>query len=236
MLPLDIAKHLDSRGPLGCRLIILTLLTRSRVGGPSAEFYLAIWSQHLLQDFNIGFNEPWLMDTPTSLGANIYDTRQVYGVDLRMTGASVSVGRRFAWPDAYFRGDWIVSGQKLDVASGEAYGYLDGDYSEISVTQVISRNSTDNPIFPTVGSNVSLSDELTGGLLLPGQINFQKHVFSADWYSIDVGTKEWFCTVVRFRSCRLVNQSCVCSNQRRIFNGRHRTGLYCDDSFARIRR
>ncbi len=74
--------------------------------------------------FNIGFNEPWLMDTPTSLGANIYDTRQVYGVDLRMTGASVSVGRRFAWPDAYFRGDWIVSGQKLDVASGEAYGYL----------------------------------------------------------------------------------------------------------------
>lgn len=140
--------------------------------------------------FNLGFSEPWFMDTPTSLGVNLYDTRQVYGVDLRMTGASVSVGRRFGWPDMYFRGDWIFSGQKVDVANGEAYGYLNGDYSEFTATQVISRNSTDNPIFPTVGSNVSLTDEIAGPPILPGQINFHKHVFSADWYTSMFGTSK----------------------------------------------
>jgi outer membrane protein insertion porin family len=138
--------------------------------------------------FQVGFNEPWLMDTPTSLGVSVYDTRQVYGVDLRMTGASVSVGRRFGWPDLYFRGDWIFSGQRVDVANGTYYGYLNGDYSEFTATEVISRNSTDNPTFPTVGSNVSLTDEIAGPPILPGQINFHKHVFSADWYTSLFGT------------------------------------------------
>jgi outer membrane protein insertion porin family len=140
--------------------------------------------------FNLGFSEPWFMNTPTSLGANIYDTRQIYQVDLGMTGASVSIGRRFNWPDAYFRGDWILSGQKLSVSNGQVYGYLDGNYSEFSITQVISRNSTDNPIFPTIGSNVSLTDQITGPPLLPGQINFHKHVFSADWYTSMFGTNK----------------------------------------------
>lgn len=138
--------------------------------------------------FQIGFSEPWLMDTPTSLGVNLFDTRQVYGYDLKMTGGSVSVGRRFGWPDLYFRGDWIFTGEKDAIANGTLYGYLDGDYSKFSLTQVISRNSTDNPIFPTVGSNVSLTDEIAGPPVLPGQINFHKHVFSADWYSSMFGT------------------------------------------------
>jgi outer membrane protein insertion porin family len=140
--------------------------------------------------FQVGFNEPWFMDTPTSLGVNVFDTRQVYGYDLAMAGGSVSVGRRFGWPDAYFRGDWILTGEKDAIANGTAYGYLDGDYSKFSLTQVISRNSTDNPIFPTVGSNVSLTDEIAGPPILPGQINFHKHVFSADWYTQMFGTNK----------------------------------------------
>jgi outer membrane protein insertion porin family len=158
--------------------------------GQSLSFTWQFGVSTYYRTFQLGFNEPWFMDTPTSLGVSLFDTRQVYGVDLRMTGASASVGRRFDWPDAYFRGDWIISGQKVAVANGEAYGYLNGDYSEFTVTQVISRNSTDNPIFPTIGSNVSLTDEIAGSPVLPGQINFHKHVFSADWYTSLFGTNK----------------------------------------------
>ncbi len=137
--------------------------------------------------FSLGFSEPWFMDTPTSLGVNVFDTRQIYYNDFRMTGASVSVGRRLRWPDDYFRADWIFTAQRNDFISGVTNLYPLGVSSEVSLTQVISRNSTDSPIFPTVGSSVSLSDEIAGPPL-PGETSFHKHIFSGDFYTSMFGT------------------------------------------------
>jgi len=131
--------------------------------------------------FSIGFQEPWMFDTPTLFGVNLFDQRQIFYYDLRITGASVRVGRRFKWPDYLFRGDWTVRFQRNDVIAGGSY-YLEGLTTQVGISQVISRNSTDSPIFPTRGSSFSLLTELSGGPLLPGNVNFHKHVFNADWY------------------------------------------------------
>ena len=117
--------------------------------------------------FTLGFTEPWLYDTPTLLGVSLFDTRQIYGYDYEQMGGSVRVGRRFRWPDDYFRGDWILAMQRNDVRNGQGI-YREGKTTQVSVTQVISRNSVDNPVFPTYGSNVSLSIQISGGPLLPG--------------------------------------------------------------------
>ncbi len=130
--------------------------------------------------FSIGFTEPWMFDTPTLVGVNLFDQRQIFYYDLRLTGASVRVGRRFKWPDYLFRGDWTLRYQKNDVISGGSY-YLEGLTTQVDISQVISRNSTDSPIFPTRGSNFSLLTELSGGIL-PGNVKFSKHIFNADWY------------------------------------------------------
>ncbi len=132
--------------------------------------------------FQLGFNEPWLWDTPTSFGVNLFDTQQYYIYDLTMAGGSISIGRRLRWPDPYFRINWIFTGEKLDVTNGGGY-YPEGVNTEWNLTQVISRNSTNSPIFPTVGSDISLSDELAGPPILPGTVDFQKHVFNADFYT-----------------------------------------------------
>lgn len=130
--------------------------------------------------FSIGFTEPWMFDTPTLFGVNLFDQRQIFYYDLRLTGASVRVGRRFRWPDYLFRGDWTLRFQRNDVISGGSY-YLEGTTTQVDISQVISRNSTDSPIFPTRGSNFSLLTELSGGFL-PGNVKFSKHIFNADWY------------------------------------------------------
>lgn len=130
--------------------------------------------------FSIGFQEPWMFDTPTLLGVNLFDQRQIFYYDLRLTGASVRIGRRFKWPDYLFRGDWTIKFQRNDVISGGSY-YLEGLTTQVDISQVISRNSTDSPIFPTRGSNISLLTELSGGAL-PGNVKFSKHIFSADWF------------------------------------------------------
>ena len=139
------------------------------------------------QTFTIGFTEPWMFDTPTLFGVSLFDTRTRFNYDLRQTGGSIRVGRRFKWPDMYFRGDWILNGQHNDVVNGNGI-YNEGRSSQISLTQIISRNSVDNPVFPSSGSNVSLSIEMSGGPLLPGTIDFHKWNFQSEWYVPLFGT------------------------------------------------
>jgi outer membrane protein insertion porin family len=129
---------------------------------------------------SIGFTEPWLYGDPTLLGVSLFDTRQSYSFDLQQTGASIRIGRRFKWPDDLFRGDWILNLQVNNVIAGLGI-YRPGKTTQMSLTQVISRNSIDNPIFPVTGSSVSLSAQLSGGPL-PGNVDYQKWLFSSEWY------------------------------------------------------
>ncbi len=131
--------------------------------------------------FTLGFTEPWLYNTPTLVGVSLFNTRQIYNYDLEQTGGSLRAGRRFKWPDNYFRGDWILNVQHNNVRDGRGY-FTEGVSSQVSVTQIISRNSVDNPVFPTSGSNVSLSVQISGGPLLPGSVDFHKWIFNSEWY------------------------------------------------------
>lgn len=134
------------------------------------------------QTFSISFREPWMMDTPTSLGFSIFDTRQNMYYNLRQTGGTISIGRQFRWPDDYFRGEWIFRAQEIDVKQASYY-YTSGISSQISLTQVISRNSINNPLFPSEGSNISLSTEFSGKPLLWGSSEYIKSQISVDWYT-----------------------------------------------------
>jgi outer membrane protein insertion porin family len=139
--------------------------------------------------FTIGFTEPWMFDTPTLFGVTLFDTRQNYIFDYTKTGGSVRVGRRFKWPDDYFRGDWIVNAQHNDIRSDpQGLEPILGRSTQVGITQVITRNSVDNPVFPSSGSNLSLSIEMVGGPVLPGDIDFHKWVLQSDWYVPMFGT------------------------------------------------
>jgi len=140
--------------------------------------------------FSLNFTEPWLYNTPTSVGFSIFDTRQVYVFDYRQTGISGRVGRRLKWPDDFFRGDWEMRYQQNNTLSGGGI-YLEGKTSQVSVSQVISRNSTDSPIFPAVGSNVSLSTEMSGGPILPGNVDYFKLNFSSEKYTPILGNNKF---------------------------------------------
>ena len=156
-------------------------------GGQVLNFEWQFGEGARFRTFSIGFTEPWLFDTPTSLGVSLFDSRQVYVYDLRQSGGSVRIGRRFKWPDDYFRGDWIFRFQVNDVIDGGGI-YLEGKTSQFGLTQVFSRNSTDSPIFPTLGSNFSFSTEVAGGPFLPGTVDYHKWIFSGEMYTPLFGT------------------------------------------------
>ncbi len=132
--------------------------------------------------FELGFQEPWLFNTPTQFGFNIFDTRQNYdNLDLNERGASVNTGRRFKFPDDYFRGDWTLKFQQTDVIDGDDF-YEEGKRNQVSITQVITRSTVFEPLFPASGTRISNSTELSGGPFLPGNTDFIKNIFSAEGY------------------------------------------------------
>lgn len=132
--------------------------------------------------FSIGFQEPWFMNEPTSLGFNLFDTRTNYTYDIEETGGLVSIGRRFKFPDDYFRGDWSFKIQSTNVINGGGY-YTTGKRDQFSIRQTITRSTVFDPMFPLTGTRIANSTELSGGPFLPGDIEFVKNIFLAETYT-----------------------------------------------------
>lgn len=154
-------------------------------GGQVLNFDWQFGEGSRYRTFSISFREPWVYDTPTSFGFSIYDTKQEYYYNLRQTGGTISVGRRLKWPDDYFNITWAFRFQRLDVKDVGGLYYYDrtGVTSQFSISQTISRNSVNSPLFPTQGSSISLFTEFAGAPILPGTAAYNKHLFSVDFYT-----------------------------------------------------
>jgi outer membrane protein insertion porin family len=150
-------------------------------GGQVLNFSWQFGVGNFYRTFTIGFTEPWLFDTPTSVGAELFDTRQQYVYDLRQTGATLRVGRRLRWPDDFFYIQGLFRYQYNNVIQGQNF-YREGKTNQFTVGATISRKDIDNPIFPSKGSSISLGAEVSGGPFLPGDIDYWKLSFQAEWY------------------------------------------------------
>ena len=143
---------------------------------------------------SLSFTEPWAFGTPTAVGFSVFRTQRNFTDDddddeddddnlLKQTGASLSIGRRLTWPDDYFSINWKL---KYLHSEGELLSFVDSENQpdtadEISITQTITRNSIDNPVYPRRGSKNWISAQLAGGPL-PGSVDFYKFIGNSSWY------------------------------------------------------
>ncbi len=119
------------------------------------------------------FSEPWLFGKkPTSLNMSVYYTRQTnsyiyYNIlnndeYMEVYGFAAGLGKRLKWPDSYFVLYNQLSWQTYRLQNW-AYQFLfnTGISHNLSYTLSLSRNSTDQQIYPRVGSDFSFSLQLT---------------------------------------------------------------------------
>ena len=120
------------------------------------------------------FTEPWLFGKkPTSLNLSAYYTKQtnsffqfnILSKDKQMEvfGFSASLGTRLKWPDNYFILYNGLNWQSYRLTNWYS-GYFifdDGIAHNINYTINLSRNSSDQQIYPRSGSEFSLSLQLT---------------------------------------------------------------------------
>ena len=150
-------------------------------GGQILNFNWQFGFGNIYRTFTIGFTEPWMFDTPTSVGVDFFDTRQQYVYDLRQTGGTLRVGRRLKWPDDFFYLQGRFRYQYNNVLEGQRY-YREGITQQFTIGATLSRRNIDNPIFPSMGSIVTIDMELSGQPLLPGDVDYIKSLFKVEWY------------------------------------------------------
>ena len=103
---------------------------------------------------------------------NYYDNYESYydpSKSFQMFGVSVGWGKRLRWPDDYFQLSAELSYQRF-ILRDWSYLYIrlnngqymtTGNCNNISLNLTLSRNSTDNPIFPRYGSEFTASLQIT---------------------------------------------------------------------------
>lgn len=119
------------------------------------------------------FTEPWLFGKkPTSLSLSAYYTRQTNSMwyylsndkQMEVFGLSAGLGNRLKWPDNYFvlynQLSWQVY-RLRDWTYSNYFMFDTGVSHNLSYTLGLSRNSTDQAIFPRQGSNITLSVQAT---------------------------------------------------------------------------
>jgi len=157
------------------------------------------------QSFTMSFTEPWLFDTPNLVGGSYFYTERGQGqgnylpFDIQQHGGSLRWGRRFKWPDYFFRGSWMIRGSNNkyiaddstdfsqgfdldDIEVKEEDGFYSFSSAGIAFTQVITRDSRNHPEFPTSGSRSIWTSTLSGAFL-GGNQDYHKHELNFNWFT-----------------------------------------------------
>jgi outer membrane protein insertion porin family len=125
------------------------------------------------QSYSLSFTEPWLGGRkPNSFSVSLNrsisrlpNARFEFNDDtsLKQSGITIGLGRRLEWPDNYF-----VLTNSLSFLVYNYSNYFGsttlpqvGRTNEVMLNTTLSRNSIDQPMYPSSGSTISLSVSLT---------------------------------------------------------------------------
>jgi outer membrane protein insertion porin family len=137
------------------------------------------------QNFSFTFSEPWLggkkpiyfalsaYTQGSSTEPYVSKTQAGYN-KLRINGIGVTLGKRLNWPDNYFQLNYSLNFDHYDLDNYGGYlsNFTTGTSYNIKLTQELSRNSIDMPLYPTSGSNIKLTIQATPPYSLFNNINY----------------------------------------------------------------
>jgi outer membrane protein insertion porin family len=136
------------------------------------------------QNYSFTFSEPWLGGKkPIFFALSAYtqlsSTGQYYPKsdprynNLRINGVGVTLGKRLNWPDNYFQINYSLNFDHYNLDNYPGYIFQNGTSFNIKLTQEITRNSLDAPIFPTQGSNIKFTIQGTPPYSMWNGVNYK---------------------------------------------------------------
>lgn len=132
------------------------------------------------QSYSASFTEPWLGGKkPNALSVSVYHSVQSNGLSgetrqsININGVSVSLTKRLKWPDDFFIFSQGVSFQNYTLNNySSVFSFSNGYSNNLSYVVSLGRNSVDKPTYPTGGSDLSLSLQLTPPYSLLNNVDY----------------------------------------------------------------
>ena len=136
------------------------------------------------QNFSFTFSEPWFGGKkPIYFALSAYtqlsSTGQYYAVSsplynkLRINGVGITLGKKLNWPDNYFQLNYSLNFDHYNLDNYTGYLFQNGTSYNIKLTQEITRNSLNAPIYPTQGSNLRLTIQGTPPYSLFNNVDYK---------------------------------------------------------------
>ncbi|SRX75548.1 outer membrane protein assembly factor BamA [Aequorivita antarctica] len=143
--------------------------------GDGQKLSLRAQASSYYQTYSLSLTEPWLGGKkPVQLSTSFTHTIQNYydynnrqadkSRSFTITGGSVGLAKKIKWPDDYFVWSNAISFQHYNLNNYNTglFTFGDGYSNNLAYTIGISRNNTaTNPIYPTQGSDFSITAKLT---------------------------------------------------------------------------
>ncbi len=139
------------------------------------------------KNIEFGFTEPWLLDTPTRAGFDVYNTsRKIYYADYeeKRRGGGIHLGRPLPWLD-YVSTYFAYSLHDVKVTPDSDYDgpeLPDGWRTTSRTIYRLVRDSRDNFLDPRNGSRSSMNLEVAGRIL-GGDVSYNKYEVQTSWFS-----------------------------------------------------
>ncbi len=131
-----------------------------------------------IQYISLGFQEPWLFDTPTSVGISAFSTYRLweYFTEYR-TGFQIDIGRILGQrKDITVSGSYRLSRNRIDCDTTKVPDYIKEQYGirwESSVSTNLLKDSRDNYFYAKSGTYISISPKFAG-TILGGDVHYYR--------------------------------------------------------------
>jgi len=154
------------------------------------------------QNYSFTFSEPWLGGKkPIYFALSAYtqlsSTGQYYAKtnpnynNLRINGVGITLGKRLNWPDNYFQLNYSLNFDHYNLDNYPGYIFQNGTSYNIKLTQEITRNSLDVPIFPTQGSNIKFTIQGTPPYSLWNGTNYKIATPEQTYHFVEYYKVKW---------------------------------------------
>jgi outer membrane protein insertion porin family len=154
------------------------------------------------QNYSFTFSEPWLGGKkPIFFALSAYtqlsSTGQYFAKsnpnynNLRINGVGVTLGKKLNWPDNYFQINYSLNFDHYNLDNYPGYIFQNGTSFNIKLTQEITRNSLDAPIFPTQGSNIKFTIQGTPPYSLWNGVNYKIATPEQEYHFVEYYKVKW---------------------------------------------